>query len=236
MYPYCYRPIIRRNTPLPITRTERYVTAHPHQTEVDINIFQGDDPDALKNIPVGDFRVSGLAKTPTPNEVLCRMSLDLDGILKVSAIERQTGKAKHVTINNSLKPRSDEELAQAQRRLRDLFAARAVDHDGPLDDEDEEPDSRFVEAAVVEPEAQDAADEAAPAPPQLDPSQVAAVGDARGLLERSRKLLDSAHPEDREEMIDLHEQIEQAIEQADADGLTKAADDLKELLFFIEGK
>ena len=56
-YPHCYRPIIRRNTPLPLTRTEPFIDEHPYQTEVDIKVYQGDDDDALKNIPVGDFRV-----------------------------------------------------------------------------------------------------------------------------------------------------------------------------------
>src|SRR5205085_2256795 len=54
-YPHCYHPIIHRNTPLPVTRTDGYWTAHPHQTTVQIEIYQGEDEDALKNILVGDF-------------------------------------------------------------------------------------------------------------------------------------------------------------------------------------
>ena len=41
-YPHCYRPIIERNTPLPLTRTERYATSYPYQTEVDVQVYQGD--------------------------------------------------------------------------------------------------------------------------------------------------------------------------------------------------
>src|SRR5712692_7124063 len=81
-YPYCYRPIIKRNTRLPLTRTEGYVTSYPYQTEVEIQVYQGDDEDALKNILVGDFRVEGLTPLPDANELLCRMRLDLDGILE----------------------------------------------------------------------------------------------------------------------------------------------------------
>lgn len=94
LYPYCYRPIIKRNTPLPVTRTESYTTSRPYQTEVDIDVFQGEDADALKNAPVGHFHVEGLTRTAEHNEVLCRMSLDLDGILKVSAIEKCTGQVQ----------------------------------------------------------------------------------------------------------------------------------------------
>src|SRR5713226_7294465 len=86
-YPHCYRPIIPRNTPLPLTRTERYATSYPFQTEVHLQVYQGDDEDALKNILVGDFRAQGLTPMEEPNEILCRMRLDLDGILEVTAVE-----------------------------------------------------------------------------------------------------------------------------------------------------
>ena len=61
-YPYCYHPIIRSNTALPVTRTDKYYTSLPYQEEVDIDIYQGDDPDALKNIPVDIFVSKGLGR------------------------------------------------------------------------------------------------------------------------------------------------------------------------------
>ena len=91
---------------------------------MDIQIFQGDDEDALKNILVGDFRVEGLTATTEPNEVLCRMSLDLDGILHVAAIEKRTGKSKHITIANALQAKSDAEIAAARKRIADLYMRR----------------------------------------------------------------------------------------------------------------
>ena len=124
-YPYCYRPIIRRNTPLPLTRTERYVTSHPYQTEVDIHVYQGDDDDALKNVLVGDFRVDGLTVMEESNEVLCRMRLDLDGILEVTAVEKRTGKSKRITIANATRARSAEEIAEGKKRIQDLYQSRS---------------------------------------------------------------------------------------------------------------
>jgi flavin-dependent dehydrogenase len=58
--------------------------------------------------------------------------------------------------------------------------------------------------------------------------------DAVSLLERSRRLLDRIHPEDREDAIDLHERIDSAIAARDAAALSKAGEELKELLFFVE--
>lgn len=241
-YPYCYHPVIYRNTPLPVTRTERYYTALPGQTIVDVEIFQGDDPDAMKNIQVGRFRVEGLSPTEEPNEVLCRMGLDLDGILKVTAIEKRTGKSKYITIHDALKVRTPEEMADARDRLRRLYAARAGDleemFDGSATGANERPDLIDVEAVEVSaspalelhtgPDVDESAGDDEPADE--------AAQEARALLERSRRMLDEVHEDDREEMIDLHERIHQAIEQGDAEALAAAAAELRELLFFVEGK
>ena len=112
---HCYKPIIRRNTPLPLTRTERYLTSHPYQTQVDVEVYQGEDEDALKNILVGDFHVEGLTPMEGPNEILCRMRLDLDGILEVAAVEKVTGKSKHIRIANALREKTAEEIAAGRR-------------------------------------------------------------------------------------------------------------------------
>ena len=66
---------------------------------------------------------------------------------------------------------------------------------------------------------------------------VAAEGDpeARQLLERSRRLLEHMHPEDREAAIELNEKIAAAIDAGNASELQTASEALEELLFFVEG-
>jgi molecular chaperone DnaK (HSP70) len=98
---HCYRPIIVRNTPLPVSRTESYMTMIDNQEACEVCVYQGDDPYALNNILVGRFMVEGLSKVPAGNEILCRMDLDLDGILRVTATEKRTGLAKHITIEGA---------------------------------------------------------------------------------------------------------------------------------------
>lgn len=224
-YPYCYRPVIKRNTPLPVTRTERYFTAAPYQTAVDVSIFQGDDPDALRDILVGNFRIEGLTPVAEENEVLCRMSLDLDGILKVEAIEKRTGMSKHILIKDAIKPKSEAELAQAHARLRHLYSGRAE----AVEAEWEEGGQADLEPVVAAAEATEQAEEA-------DPELEAAVMAAHRLVDRSRKLLAEIHDEDKEEIIDLHEKIQEAIDASDRETLSDGVEALKELLFFIEGK
>ena len=143
-YSHCYKPIIRRNTPLPLTRTEQYLTSHSYQTEVDIEVYQGDDEDALKNILVGDFRIEGLTSMEEDNEILCRMRLDLDGILEVAAVEKRTGKSKQIRIANALRAKSDEEIAAGRKRIQALYETRGE----TVDDEWEETEDR--DEAVVD--------------------------------------------------------------------------------------
>ena len=222
-YMHCYKPIIRRNTPLPITRTEPYVTARPFQEGVDIVIYQGDDPDAMKNLLIGEFHVEGLTPIADLNEVLCRMDLDLDGILKVTAIEKMTGKSKYITISNALQPKTELELAAARERMSDLYAGRAdgldeLDFAGAFAGQDE---TEFID---VQPQ------------PGGEDDVTQLVREAEDLLIRSRARLGEVHEEDKEEMIDLHEKIDEAVKAGNADAIADACNELKELLFFIEGR
>jgi molecular chaperone DnaK (HSP70) len=230
LYPHCYRPIIRRNTPLPLTRTERYMTSYPFQAEVDVQVYQGDDEDALNNIPVGDFRVEGLTRMVEANEILCRMRLDLDGILEVTAVEKRTGTSKHITIAQALRSKSTEEIAAGRRRIQQLYESR----DEMPADEWETPDGL---------EGETAADCRAPAildgeGVMANADSVVADGAVEGheLIARSRRLLARMHEEDREEAIDLTEQIEAAIAVGDTGVLRHASQALRELLFFVEGQ
>ena len=239
MYPYCYHPIIRRNTPLPVTRTDEYATAMPYQKIVEVEVFQGDDPDAMKNILVGQFRVEGLMPVPEPNEVLCQMSLDLDGILKVTATEKRTGKSRHISIHGATQPKQDAELAAAQERLRAVYSHRAADLDEAFADldRDDRPAPDVIDVAPVD----EPAEADAPAgryEPQApaDGERGARLREARELIDRSRKLLAEVHDEDKEELVDLHAQIEEAIGRRDDESLQTSVGELRELLFFIEGR
>ena len=244
-YPYCYHPIIRSSTALPVTRTDKYYTSYPYQEKVDIDIYQGDDPDALKNIPVGHFRVEGLRPTRELNPVLCRMSLDIDGILKVTAIEKETGKTKQITIDNALKPKSDVEIAAAREHLDALFDGRKADLEdlfndhGDIRQEDGESDDHSVIEVpfhtIHGSRRIPATGESESNVLEFNSSLVRAHQDAKALLDRSRRLLDRMHAEDQEEAIDLHEKIETAIASRDVKEVTAACEELKELLFFVEG-
>ena len=211
-YEHCYHPIIARNTPLPVSRTDSYFTIVDNQEAWRVSIYQGDDPDALNNILVGQFLIEGLSRVPAGNEILCRMDLDLDGILRVTATEKRTGLAKHITIEGATTALSEDEIAQARRRTAELFG-------------DEDEDDLDADDAVVEGEFTDTGD---------GRDHRVRISEARALLERSRRLLDKMTAEDREEAIALHEQLEAAMGAQDWDQLREASTDLADLLFYVE--
>jgi molecular chaperone DnaK len=224
-YPHCYKPIIHRNTPLPLTRAERFFTSHPFQTQVDVQVYQGDDDDALKNILVGDFTIEGLTEMDDLNEILCRMRLDLDGVLEVTSLEKATGKSKQISVANAMQTKTPEEIAAGRKRIQELFETRSAEHGESAgefsefaDDTDGESDEELTIEAVAE------------------RARLPGEAVAGGLMERSRKLLERMHGEDREEAIDIHERIGAAIESGDTAALAESSRALTELLFFIEGR
>lgn len=231
-YPHCYKPIIRRSSPLPLTRTERFYTSHDYQEEVDVRVYEGEDEDALRNILVGDFRVTGLTPMRDFNEVLCRMSLDLDGILNVTAIEKKSGLSKHITIARALEAKSDAEIAVARKRLEALYSTRQDEEDF----EDEEHLLESESAIQVEEEGSIETPPALTPGPAVEVDWTAAEDEGRQMVERSRLLLERIHEEDREEVIDLNQAIEAAINGHDAAALNQAVHDLRKMLFFIEGR
>jgi molecular chaperone DnaK (HSP70) len=163
------------------------------------------------------------------NEILCRMRLDLDGILEVAAVEKTTGKTKHIRIENALRAKSAEEIAAGRKRIQELYETRGEMPDDDWDTAEDLAEDLLEEGVLEEEDGAQAIEIPAP---------VGAGGDAdtERLLERSRRLLSKMHAEDREEAIDLHEKIDKAIATGDTAALREAAGALKELLFFVEGQ
>jgi molecular chaperone DnaK len=120
-YPYRYVPIIPRNTPIPVRKSEVFYTVADNQTDVDVRIFQGENADALQNIQIGQFRVEGLSKAPSGNEVVLDLALDRDGILRVTAQEKSTGLERRISIDQAVTRYDAANLQAARGRIGALF-------------------------------------------------------------------------------------------------------------------
>ncbi len=129
-YPFTFVPLIRKNTPIPVTKSDAFSTVEDGQPAIDVRIYQGEDPDALNNTEIGSFRIEGLSKVPAGNEIITTFSLDVNGILKVSSKEKKTGLEKQITIDNATARFEQEEMAAARERLGALIDGQATAPDG----------------------------------------------------------------------------------------------------------
>ncbi len=126
-YPFTFAPIIHKHSVLPSRKTEAFSTNIDGQHFVEITIYQGEDPDALNNIKIGEFRVEGLQNVEAGNIITLTLDLDLNGILHVSAREKATGLEKSITIKNALTRFESSTLNTAKQRIISLFGQMEAD-------------------------------------------------------------------------------------------------------------
>ena len=126
LYPFTYVPLIRKNTPIPVTKSEAFETSYDNQTVIEVNVYQGEDPDALNNTEIGSFRIEGLSQVPAGNIIVTTFSLDINGILHVSSTEKRTGLEKHITIDNATSRFETQELDAARERIGALIEGESV--------------------------------------------------------------------------------------------------------------
>jgi molecular chaperone DnaK len=226
-FPFRFAPILHRNTPLPASRSEMFRTVNDNQTEVEIDIYQGESDDIRQNARVGKFMVQGLARVPAGNQIVVQLDLNLDGILKVSARERATGLHKQITIENALARFQREERSLARERLDQLWNASRMpagfedDYEGEEDYEVED----GMPAAEV------------PAVPELVTGPREGQREtvqARALLEKAERLLPGVSPEDRVEVERLMTRVRTALTDRQWDRLTTANNELSDILFYLE--
>lgn len=122
-------PIISRNTPLPAGKAEMFATCYDEETEIKVTAYQGEGRLPEENTLIGDFLVEGLGKVPAGNQVIIHFDLDLNGMLKVTATEKETNLAKTVTMDTRGAHTLD--LDRARRNIASLVgepeaAARAA--------------------------------------------------------------------------------------------------------------
>ncbi len=104
--------IIPRNTTLPIRKSQIYTTASPLQNKVEIHVLQGERPLANQNRTLGKFMLNGIKRGFTKPEIEVTFSIDSNGIVNVSALDKATGANQNITITNSSNM-SDEEIRRA---------------------------------------------------------------------------------------------------------------------------
>lgn len=208
LYPYCYVPLIRKNTPIPVSKSEVFCTVVDGQRVVEVNVHQGEDPDALNNISIGRFRIEGLRDAPAGNEVITTFSLDINGILQVTAREKQTGLQHSITIDHAISRFTGDKLTAARERIDELFADEAAIGEVPA--------AGVAEATSV----------------QAESGRRLRV-EAQALIEKAERSLAKAGSEDAEDLVNAIEAVKDAIAGADED-LKTVMDTLADLLYYLD--
>jgi molecular chaperone DnaK (HSP70) len=203
-YPFMFVPIIHKNTVLPNQKTEAFATHHDGQEKVDITIYQGEDPDALNNVKIGEFVVEGLQHVEEGNIIIVTLGLDLDGILQVSAMEKETGLEKSITIKDALSQFEGGSLDTAKQRLNSLFGQ--------------------MESSIIEHKPdQDEAKEDIPE-----------IISAHQLISKAEALCDHVSAEDKEDMTELIQTLNRLIKSKDIGGLDAPMAELTDIIYYLD--
>ena len=127
-------PQIERNTTIPTRKSQVFSTASDSQTQVEIHVLQGERPMATDNKSLGKFILDGIPPAPRGvPQIEVTFDVDANGILKVSAQDKATGRTQHITITASSglsdaeveKMRKDAEAhAEEDRKRKEMIEAR----------------------------------------------------------------------------------------------------------------
>jgi molecular chaperone DnaK len=111
--------VIPHNTPVPVSKTERFHTLHPDQDRAVVEVYQGEGYTVDRNTFLGEFEFKGISPDPGGGlrEVLVSFDYNVDGIVRVTARDRRTGKQANIKITGLKDRLSEDEKTEARAAL-----------------------------------------------------------------------------------------------------------------------
>ncbi len=107
--------VVERNSTLPLHYSQVFTTAAPFQSSVDIHVLQGERPMAADNKTIGRFRLKNIKRAPAGvPQIEVSFDIDTNGILRVSAKDKDTGMEQSITITSDQRM-TDDEISRAIR-------------------------------------------------------------------------------------------------------------------------
>ena len=203
--------MIDRNTTIPTSKTEVYSTAADNQTSVEINVLQGERELARDNKSLGKFQLTGIpaARRGVP-QIEVTFDIDANGIVKVSAKDKGTGKEQSITISGST-ALSDEEV--------DRMVKDAESHAEEDKRQKEEVEARNQTDSLCYSTEQTLKDLGDKVPADVKSEAEAAIADAKKVLEGSDvDAIKQAGEKLQEVAYKLAQMVYADAQQASADG------------------
>jgi len=188
-------PLIRRNSKLPAGKSEAFYTAVDNQEEVEITVYQGEKSNALDNVLIGTYSFT-LSKAPIGSVIIIRFELDINGILKIEAVEKETGKKINAVVENALSEFSGQDLAASKAKIEQGWGNNSE----PLDS---------------------------------DRTDTTIPKELHKIIEQAESALEEAPEEDRDEIINLIEDIKDAVNTDRLDDARESGNELEEILFYL---
>jgi molecular chaperone DnaK len=125
-------PLIDRNTTIPTRKSQVFSTASDNQSQVEIHVLQGERPMAKDNKSLGKFILDGIPPAPRGvPQIEVTFDIDANGILKVTALDKATGRSQNITITAS-SGLSDEEVEKMKSEA-EKHAAEDAKHKGIIE-------------------------------------------------------------------------------------------------------
>ncbi len=115
-----FAPIIERNTPVPVSRMERFFTLGDNQRTVVFAIYQGEARDVKKNVKLGELEVPVPARPAGEVAVDVRFTYDTSGLLEVDVAVPATGMTRNLVIVDEDDRRAAGDIAASRKRIEKL--------------------------------------------------------------------------------------------------------------------
>ena len=116
--------VVPRNTTVPTIKRRTFTTVADNQTTVTFPVYQGERVNCKENTLLGEFDLKGIPMMPAGEPVLeAIFEVDANGILKVTAVEKSTGKSANITISNAVGRLSSEEIEKMVNQAEEFKAA-----------------------------------------------------------------------------------------------------------------
>jgi len=195
-------PLIRRNTKLPASKSEVFYTMFDGQEAAEIKVYQGENQNAVDNVLINKYMFRLSNNTPSGSPIVLHYDLDINGILKMEATEKQSGRKIHAVIENAFASFSEEEISKSRQKINDAWG-------------DEEDLSEFNSDK------------------ETDDDFASLPHDIKVVIQQAQAKLKDAPEEDREEMVDLIEDIQDAVKEGNLEDANAYKKELDEILFYI---